>query len=230
MNLDEIMRVVMGIRQDLGTQQAVAAAVAGAKNKKKKKAAKKKKKRRGSSSSSRSTSRSSSDSTGSSKSSDRKRKYLCWDPKSKSRDVTAQQVVSLDSVKFKKKGDLQVFAAKHPGALSAYFLAAVRMKMMKGVVTRSGQLRDINVSTWAGTHSGLTELRDLREVQTLAAAMDAINSRELSRAMDILACRIGAIQKAKEKGSSWEKAERIELIAGGSSSSLGPSGLGGLAG
>eukprot|EP00974_Lingulodinium_polyedra_P027854 2690793-Lingulodinium_polyedra.AAC.1 len=100
---------------------------------------------------------------------------------------------------------------------------------MKGVVTRTSQLRDVSVSTWSSGHTGLTELRDQREVQTLAAAMDAMNSRELSRAMDILACRIGAIQKAKEKGSSWEKAERIELVTG-SGTSLGPSGLGGLAG
>lgn len=71
--------------------------------------------------------------------------------------------------------------------------------------------------SWAAQHSGLTEVRDVREVLTLAEAMDAVNRKEIARAMDILAQRILAIQQAKRKGGSWEKAESIELIPSGTS-------------
>ena len=82
-------------------------------------------------------------------------------------------------------------------------------------MTKSSQLREANVVQWASQHSGLTEIRDVREVLTLAEAMDCINRREISRAMDVLAQRILAIQQAKRKGGSWEKAECIELIPSG---------------
>eukprot|EP00974_Lingulodinium_polyedra_P080017 7749144-Lingulodinium_polyedra.AAC.1 len=102
------MKVVQGIRADLGEQKGAGAPFAAASSSKKKVRKKKKKgkRRKGSSdSSSRSTSRSSSGSSGSSM--ERKSKYLRWDSRAKSQDVTTQQVVSLDSVKFRKKGDLQ---------------------------------------------------------------------------------------------------------------------------
>ena len=44
--------------------------------------------------------------------------------------------------------------------------------------------------------------------------MDLINSRDLGQAMDLLAQRILAVQRAKTKGGSWEKAGNIELLAG----------------
>ena len=43
--------------------------------------------------------------------------------------------------------------------------------------------------------------------------MDAVNARDLALAMDILAQRIIAVQQAKRKGGTWEKAEAIELTA-----------------
>ena len=46
--------------------------------------------------------------------------------------------------------------------------------------------------------------------------MDAINSADLEVAMDTLAQRVVAIQQAKRKGGSWEKAEAIELAPGAS--------------
>eukprot|EP00973_Karenia_brevis_P016367 2241771-Karenia_brevis.AAC.1 len=42
--------------------------------------------------------------------------------------------------------------------------------------------------------------------------MDHVNKGELKQAMDVLAQRIGSIQLAKKKGSSWEKAEGLELL------------------
>ena len=76
---------------------------------------------------------------------------------------------------------------------------------------RTVSLRNASVSQWAAQHSGLTEVRDQREVATLAQVMDLINPRTLEEAMDVLAQRIVAIQQAKKKGGSWEKAESIEL-------------------
>jgi hypothetical protein len=59
-------------------------------------------------------------------------------------------------------------------------------------------------------------------VATLASAMDAINRREVQQAMDILSQRILAIQLAKRKGGSWEKAEAVELIPGSSGLAASP--------
>ena len=47
---------------------------------------------------------------------------------------------------------------------------------------------------------------------TLSEVLDAVNRREIAQAMDIVCQRILAIQAAKTKGGSWEKAEAIELV------------------
>ena len=52
--------------------------------------------------------------------------------------------------------------------------------------------------------------------------MDAINRVEIQQAMDILSQRILAIQLAKRKGGSWEKAEAVELIPGFSGLATSP--------
>ena len=122
---------------------------------------------------------------------------------------------ALEEVKFKQKGSLQAYAASHPGALSAHFLAGIYARLSKGRLTKSSQLRQADVSTWASQFSGLTEIRDVREVLTLAEAMNAINRKEISRAMDLLAQRILAIQLAKQTNGSWDKAMGIELIPSG---------------
>ena len=121
----------------------------------------------------------------------------------------------MDAQKFKRKGELLAYATKHPGALSAHFLASIYARLSKGRVTRSSQLRETNVSQWAAQHSGLSEIRDIREVLTIAEAMDCINRKEIARAMDVLAQRILAVQQAKKKGGSWEKTETIEFIPSG---------------
>ena len=73
----------------------------------------------------------------------------------------------------------------------------------------------------------MTELRDQREAQTLASVLDSVNDGDMSRAMDIVVCRLLALQQAKKKGGSWEKASKMELIPepGGD---MGPTGVLGL--
>ena len=122
----------------------------------------------------------------------------------------------MSAVKFKQRGDLLAFASTHPGALTGYFLGMLRRRLSSGRITHTRQLREVAVSTWAREHSGLTEVRDQREAQTLAAVMDCVNNREMAQAMDIMTQRITALQKAKAKGGSWDKAGNLELVMGGS--------------
>eukprot|EP00435_Cladocopium_sp_Y103_P014335 s49_g3.t1 len=181
------------------------------KSDKKDKKKKKKKKRSRSSSSSSSTSRSRSRSSSNSTSSSRK--PLAWKEKGRDRKVSYEDLTHVDQLRLKKKGDLLNFAAKNPGALTAHFLAGVYARLSKGTVHRTSQLREASVSAWAHQHSGLTEPRDLKEVLTLAEVLDHVNRRETARALDIIVQRIVAIQAARQKGGSWEKAENLELVS-----------------
>ena len=84
---------------------------------------------------------------------------------------------------------------------------------MQDAITDSSQLRRASVSSYVTLgHTGLTEVRDLTEAQTLGAALDLINRRRLEQAMDLLTMRLAALSKAKAKGGTWEKAQRVELI------------------
>ncbi|CAK8990988.1 unnamed protein product, partial [Durusdinium trenchii] len=147
--------------------------------------------------------------SGSSRSSsdDKKSKPLRWREHGKDKSVSYADLTHVDALKLKRKGDLLAFASKHPGALTAHFLAGVYSRLSKGSLTRTGQLRDVSVTSWAHQFSGLTEVRDLKEVVTLAEILDSVNRKEISRALDIICQRIIAIQSAKQKGGSWEKAE-----------------------
>ena len=58
----------------------------------------------------------------------------------------------------------------------------------------------------------MTDIRDRREIESIALVMDHINSGSLTQAMDVLSQRIQAIQSAKAKGGSWEKASKMELL------------------
>ena len=181
------------------------------KKKKKKRKKKHKKKRSGSSSSSTSSSRSRSGGS-SSVSSGEKKKPLRWKIDAKDKKVPLSSLTHVDQLKLKKRGDLVSFAARHPGALTAHFLASVYSRLSKGSLTRSSQLRQVSVAAWAQQFSGLTEVRDMKEVVTLAEILDAVNREEISQALDVLCQRILAIQAAKQKGGTWEKAEAIELV------------------
>ena len=119
---------------------------------------------------------------------------------------------------------------ENPGALTGYFINACRVKLGLGAVTRTSQLRTTPLGVFAqSSHTGLSEIRDQRELSTIMATMDAVNRRDLAKAMDILSMRVCALQRAKSKGGSWEKAQQIELI-GTPGTDLGPVGLGALLG
>ena len=224
-----------GTRRSARTRTRRGAATA-AKTKKKKKKKKKKKgkdkdkkkhkkggrrRRRGSSSSSTSRSRSMSSASSSSSSSGR---LIRWRARGRDRSVDPRELRELEAKKFKARGELLSFAARKPGALSGYFLSVVHQRLSHGPVRRTASLRNASVSQWAAQHAGLSEVRDQREVATLAQVMDLINLRTLEEAMDVISQRIVAIQQAKKKGGSWEKAEHIELT-NPMNSAAAPSGL-----
>ena len=230
--LEELRRVVESLKPDGASQKK--GSKKDKKSKKKKDKAKKKKKKHkkgsspisGSSSSSRSRSRSrSSSSSGSSDS------WVRWRWRGKDRKVSAGSIARLDAEKFKQgRSALLAFAQQHPGALTAHFVNACRQKMRgaAGCVTRTRELRELDLSQWVSSGaSGLTETRDLRELYTLASVFDAVQKRDAERALDVLVMRVQALQRAKAKGGSWEKASRIELIAeaGAEMSATGVAGI-----
>ena len=61
-------------------------------------------------------------------------------------------------------------------------------------------------------HSTLSETRGVREATTLAHVLDSVNRGDIATALDIVVMRLQALQRAKMKGGSWEKAAKIELI------------------
>lgn len=136
---------------------------------------------------------------------------LRWKKNGRDRNVEPGEVRALEQRRFKARGELLTFAARHLGALSGFFLGMVHQRLSHGLPKRLSDLRKVSVQQWAQGFTGLTEVRDLREVATLAAAMDMINVDDLEQAMDILSQRILAVQQAKRKGGSWGKAEAIEL-------------------
>eukprot|EP00971_Amphidinium_carterae_P325574 6455927-Amphidinium_carterae.1 len=207
-----LMREVNAIRDQLLKEQT-------GRKKKKKKKKKKTGHRRGSSSSSskdsdaRERERSRQRRHSSSSSSSTEEKFMVWTA-GRGRKVTVDMETRVEQEKFKTRSDLIAFASKHPGALSAHFLNLVHQKLNQGRIHHSTDLHKVNVSQWATQFAGLSEVRDQREAQTLAAAMDRINRNQLAEAMDLIAQRLISIQKAKaSKGSSWEKSEALELIA-----------------
>lgn len=66
---------------------------------------------------------------------------------------------------------------------------------------------------WAQKYGGLQEVRDQREVATLAYCMGCIQKKHLEECMDVMTQRFMAIQHAKSKSGSGDKAQRIELVA-----------------
>ena len=95
------------------------------------------------------------------------------------------------------------------------------------MVTSTKQLRDVSLAEWI-KESGVTDVRDTRELITLATVIDHVNRKDLARACDTLVMRVQAIVKAKGKGGSWDKAAKAELIPEVGHAELGPAGLSGL--
>lgn len=225
MELHKLAEVVNSIRNELKEKSS-------RKDKKKNKSrsrsssqkAKKSKKKKKKKKRSRSGSSSSSSSTTSSGSS-----YVRWKHQGKSKRVDAVAMGKVDTRRFKKRSDLLIFAAKHPGALTANFINGIRQKLMKGGILKTGQMRDVELTEYVSTGAaGFKEVRDRREAMTILQVMDYINQQEIEKAMDVLSMRLTALIEAKSTGGTWDKASKKELIPE-EGSSLAPAGLSGMA-
>lgn len=193
------------------------------KHEKKKKRRKGRHQRSSSSGSTSATSRSSTDSESSSSS------FTRWKEKGANKRVRPGAFAKLDQEKYKNRAVFLAFCARHPGAMTAHFLNAIRMRMRgaAGMMTSTKQLRDVSLAEWI-KESGVTDVRDQRELITLATIIDHVNRKDLARACDTLVMRVQAIVKAKGKGGSWDKAAKAELIPEVGHAELGPAGFSGL--
>ena len=164
-----------------------------------------------------------------SSSSERSRSPVRWKLKLSKKEIPMKKRAFLEQEKFKNKTALLTFAMQHPGALTAHFLNVVHRRLSRGVPQCYGDLQKVSVAQWAEKYADLTEVRDLREVQTLAECLDKLNRNEVEQCADVICQRIQAIRMAKRKGGSWEKAESLELItSGGAGNSTVPPGMLGL--
>ena len=144
----------------------------------------------------------------------------------KSKRVSPEDLARSDIKKFKKRTDLLTFAMSYPGALTAHFSNAVRVAMTHGAISKTKQLRDVPLVRYVQADGlQLTELRDRREALTLATVLEHINSGSLAKALDVITMRLLALQEAKAKSGTWDKAQQKELIPLPGGSGLQPAGL-----
>ena len=141
------------------------------------------------------------------------------------KDIPIKKRGFLEAEKFKNRTALVAFSMRHPGALTAHFLNVVHRRLSRGVPKSYQDLQTVSVAQWAEKYSELSEVRDQREVMTLAECLDRLNRSEVEACADILCQRIQAIRQAKRKGGSWEKAEGLEPITGGSGGFSVPAGM-----
>lgn len=170
--------------------------------KKKKKKDKKKEKKKFGIGSSDSESSSSSPSSGSSFSSDEE-KICRWAVTSdgRKRKISQAQMLRLQTMRFKKRGDLLTFATRYPGALVMHFMSQARAKAGLGTARTCGEMVETDLARWAD-NSGLKEVRDRKEVEFLAKLITTIGTKRIAEAMDLMAMRIREVLLAKREGQS----------------------------
>ena len=142
------------------------------------------------------------------------KKYIQWTgPNDRNKNVSQSQLARAVGLRFKPRSDLVNYASKYPGALGALFLSQVRMKLMGGQVEDFKDLYKTDPTVWAGTLTGLKEIRDLREVQLLSKVVSELNKDRIPQAVDLMTHRIREVLAAKKAGGSWEKGALVSLLA-----------------
>ena len=107
------------------------------------------------------------------------------------------------------------FSQQYPGALGAYFLFQVRQKSGMTSDLKMQDLAATDISSWAinPAMTGLSEVRDQKEVLFLSQVLCDLGNHRLGRVSDLVAQRIREIRAAKQSQSSWEKAAVVSLMA-----------------
>ena len=113
---------------------------------------------------------------------------------------------------FRERSELVQFAMKCPGGLGALFLLQLQQRLHRGEPSRIEDLHKLDATVWAGTMTGLKEVRDLREVQVLTRILNEIQRERLPQAIDTLVQRVREILVAKRASASWEKAAPLSMI------------------
>ena len=94
-----------------------------------------------------------------------------WKAKGRNQRMDPGAMARMGRERLKARAALFAFASRYPGALAAHFLAGVRQKQRgaAGMLGRTKDLRDVAVTDWLanGHNAGLTEVRDVREVQAI---------------------------------------------------------------
>jgi len=134
------------------------------------------------------------------------------------RSLSPDGIRNLSSVRLRNRADLQNFATRYRGCLAAQFLIAVHNALSKGNPSTDREMMAVDLVRWSQEASGLKELRDLREIQSLCLIMSRLNQGRLEEAADAIAQRVKGVLSAKAPKGTWERAQLIELlpVSGGS--------------
>ena len=114
------------------------------------------------------------------------------------------------------------FAAKHPAALGAQFLAALLYKLTNEQGRPTLDLRTCSAAQWAQQFADPSEIHDQDEAATLAAGINHVDQEEIGQALVVLVRRLGALQGAKTAGGSRDTAQTIEPLPTAGSAAPGP--------
>ena len=69
----------------------------------------------------------------------------------------------METLRFKKRGDLVRYAHKHPGALAARFLFQVRQELGQGVAISGEDVTNTDPTVWSVSQANFKEVRGQRE-------------------------------------------------------------------
>lgn len=162
----------------------------------------------------------------------RRRKMAVWHSRSSGKrdPITPEIARNMETLRFRTRADLVRLSAERPGALACQFLLAVRQALNAEPAKSSKDLWRTDVMRWSRDSTGLKEVRDQREIQTLMLILQKLNEDQVEQAADVIAQRAKSLLVAKTAKGSWEKSATIELLASSSGvvpqSEIALSGLG----
>lgn len=70
----------------------------------------------------------------------------------------------------------------------------------------------LDAQMWADHHSGLKELRDLREVRALTQTLMLLNQQKFPQAVGLICQRPREVQVAKKLDGAWEHAALLSPL------------------
>lgn len=96
----------------------------------------------------------------------------------------------METLRFRTRADLVRLSAERPGALAYHFLLAVRQALNAEPAKSSKDLGRMDVMRWSRDATGLKEVRDQRDIQTLMLIQQKLNDDQVEPAADVIAQRL----------------------------------------